>query len=161
LLPRELFQVTAPGHTDTQRIHEVPGVVIKQFMVHIFLILTADAEGDLAVDHVHNLLDVFAQFVAGHVQADGLVAASDVVPDTRRADHAVVRHDAADRHRVSQVVVAHQRRRRDFLVLETTLDLFHRAGVRLAPHRDPIDHDMSHRGPPFQSVILFRSVHKQ
>src|SRR5258705_10607972 len=77
-------------------------------MVDPLVVLAPHAKADDAEDFVHDGGDVGAHVTDDGVGQNGLVSAGDVVADPGRADLVAVRHDAADRHGVSQVMVGHQ-----------------------------------------------------
>jgi hypothetical protein len=93
----------------------------------------------------------------GHVREHGLVAAADVESHARGRDGVLVDDHAADRDRVADVVVGHERRR--VRGGSTALDLLQGLGVdRIAEHRDVVDppHVRPHFG---RHPWVDRSVH--
>ena len=88
---------------------QLPGVVVEQFVVDVFLVAAADAEGERLEDVVHDRGDLGAHLVGVRVETHGLVTAGDVIADARGRDVLAVGDYAADRHRVPEVVVRHER----------------------------------------------------
>src|ERR1700719_2020782 len=86
---------------------------------------------------VHDALDVWAQFLAWHIDEHGFVAARDVVTNSRRADRVFIGNDSANRDGVALVVIGHQRNpiRRP----RASLDLRNRASFRIAPNGNSIN----------------------
>src|SRR5262249_18516001 len=115
----------------------LPRIAFEQRMVDTFVVAAADAEADGAPDIVHDALDGFAKLFAGHVNADGFVAAGDVIADAGGADGVLVGDDAADGHSVALVVVGHEG---DSVGgAGAGLNLRNRAFVGLAPNWNAVD----------------------
>ena len=128
-----------------QRAHRVqlPGVVVKQFVVHRHAIFLADAEGEVFKNGVHNAANIAAHIGGLCIGQNGLVATSNVKADTGRADLVAVGHHAADGHGVALVVIGHQRHARSRA--RATLDLAQRVLFDgIAPNRNVINQTHSY-----------------
>jgi hypothetical protein len=88
-------------------------------------------------DIVHDARDVGAKFGAGHIEADGFVAAGDVKADAGRRDGVFVSDDTADGDGITFVVVGHEG---NFVRGEGAgFDLRDGAGIGGAPDGNVVD----------------------
>ena len=110
----------------------------------------AHAEGDPARDLAHDPLDAAEGLEVGLRQlgSRGLVAAADVVADTRRRDVSLVGDAAADRLRVARVVVGAEHAEVGVAGLHAPLELIEAAPVDRAERLDAHRHLL-----PFSRVV--------
>ena len=77
-------------------------------MIYPLFVLATDAKGDRAPDVIHDRLNVCFHLTRGDIQADGLVAASDIVTDAGRIQLVTIGDYATDGNGIAQMVVGHQ-----------------------------------------------------
>src|SRR5581483_1540852 len=87
---------------------QTPRGVVEQFMIDFRFRFAADAEGNVAYDVVHDLVDLVRDLFAFDVGENGEIPASDVEADAAQRNLVFVCDDAPDRLRVTFVAVGAQ-----------------------------------------------------
>ena len=96
----------------------------------------ADAERNGAGNVLDDGAHIVTHLRGGHVEPHGHVAACDIEPDAADADLILVSDDAADRLRITEMPVSHQRAAEHIADLHAIAHLVHGARVVLAYDRE-------------------------
>src|SRR6266403_741186 len=106
-------------------------------MVYLLRVAPSNSKTNRVPHVIHDLADIRSKCRAGHIEQDGLVAASDIESDATRTNRVFVRDHSADWDGIAFVMVGHQC---DLVsCLGTCLDLTERTLVRRTPHWDVVD----------------------